>query len=98
MDTHQLALAHGLLLDALTAGTVQIRGGAEVGLAARVAAERREHGPWPRYSGEPAAVLAIELAHWALLVGPRFPPPQIFVGSDDLDGDPRFENPSYPLG
>ena len=100
VDTHQLATAHGLLLDALTAATVQIRGGAEVGVAARVAAERRLSGARAidRYNGEPAAVLAIELAHWALLAGPRFPPPDVFVDADDHDGDPRFEDPRYPLG
>ncbi|HEY3090740.1 MAG TPA: hypothetical protein VGJ59_22040 [Jatrophihabitantaceae bacterium] len=99
VDMHQLATAHGLLLDALTAGTVQVRGsGAD--LAARVAAERRLSGARAidRYTGEPAAVLAIELAHWALLVGPRFPPPQIFGGDDFGYANPSLENPNVPLG
>jgi hypothetical protein len=99
VDTHQLATAHGLLLDALTAGTVQIRGSAEAGLAARIAGERRLSGARAidRYTGEPAAVLAIELAHWALLAGPRYPPPDILgVDADDW-ADPSLENPANPL-
>jgi hypothetical protein len=80
-DAHGLAVAHGTFVDLLAGGRLRIRGHGALDEAARLAAERRLAGAQAvdRYQGGDMAPLnAAELAVWALVSGPQYPPANIF--------------------
>jgi hypothetical protein len=80
-DAHGQAVAHGIFQDLLTGGRLRVRGHGDLDRAARQAAERRLAGASAvdRYQGvDPAPLVASELAVWALIAGPQYPPPEIF--------------------
>jgi hypothetical protein len=80
-DAIGMACAHGTLQDLLAGGRLRVRGHSGLDRAARQAAERRLAGASAvdRYQGaDPAPLVAAELAVWALVGGPHYPPPDIF--------------------
>ena len=80
-DAHNMAVAHGTFVDLLNAGRLRIRGHSALDQAARQAVERRLAGAQAvdRYQGEDVAPLnSAELAVWALVSAPKYPPAEIF--------------------
>jgi hypothetical protein len=80
-DAHGVAVAHGTFLDLLAGGVLRVRGHRALDEAARLAAERRVAGAHAvdRYAGtNQAPLFAAELAIWALVSAPVWPPADVF--------------------